>query len=42
MLAHIEMENADFSVAQECSNDHVPSQPSTSPFIEGMGVDKMP
>ena len=36
MLAHREMENPDFSCAQECSNDHVPSQHSTSPFIERM------
>jgi len=41
MLAHREMENSDFSFPQECSNDGVPSQHSTSPFIEGMGVPRM-
>ena len=42
MLVHKEMENPDFSSAQECSNDFSPSQHSTSVFIEGMGVHKMP
>ena len=42
MLAHREMENPNFSLAQECSNDRVPSQLSTSLFIEGMGVHRMP
>ena len=37
MCAHREMENPDFSCAQECSNDRVPSQHSTSPFIKGWG-----
>ena len=37
ILAHREMENSDFSSTQECSNDRVPSQHSTSLFIEGMG-----
>jgi len=35
MLAHKEMENRNFSCAQECSNDRVPSQHSTSLFIRG-------
>ena len=42
MLAHRETENLNFSYAQECSNDRVPSQVSTSLFIEGMGVHRMP
>ena len=42
MLAHREVENSDFSLAQECSNDRVPSQHSTSLFIERMGVNRMP
>ena len=42
MLAHREMENPDFSFAQECSNDRVPSQHLTYLFIEGMGVPRMP
>jgi len=41
MLAR-RMENPNFSFAQECSNDHVPSQHLTSLFIEGMGVPRMP
>ena len=41
MLAHGEMENPDFSFAQECSNDHVSFQHSTSLFIEEMGVHRM-
>ena len=42
MFAHREIENPDFSFAQEYSNDRVPSQHSTSPFIEGWGVHKIP
>ena len=42
MLAHKEMENPNFSFAQECSNDRVPFHHSTSLFIEGMGVYRMP
>jgi len=42
MLAHREMENPDFSFAQEYLNDRVPSQQSTSLFIEEMRVPKMP
>jgi len=41
ILAHREMENPNFSCAQECSNDRVPF--SISPlFIEGMEVPRMP
>ena len=36
MLAHREMENPDFSFAQECPNNRVPSHHSTSPFLDGM------
>jgi len=42
MLAHRKMENPNFSFAQECSNDRIPSQHSTSPFIEGIVVHMMP
>jgi len=42
MLARREMEKSDFSFAKECSNDRVPSQYSTSLFIEEMGVHRMP
>jgi len=42
MLAHREMKNPNFSLAQECSNDCVISQHSTSLFIEEMGVLRMP
>ena len=38
MLAHREMKNPNFSCAQEYSNDCVPSQHSTSHFIEGCGT----
>jgi len=37
ILAHREMEIPNSSCPQECSNDRIPSQHSTSPFIEGMG-----
>ena len=36
MLAHREIEIPDLSFAQVCSNNHVPFQHSTSPFIEVM------
>jgi len=42
MFAHREMEIPNFSFAQECSNDRILSQLSTSLFIEGMGVHWMP
>jgi len=42
MLAHREMENLDFSLTQECSNDRVSSHNSTSLFIEGIEVHRMP
>jgi len=37
MLAHEEMKIPSFSFAQVCSNDHLLSQHSVSPFIEEMG-----
>jgi len=42
MLAHREMENLNFSFAQECSNDRILFNSSTSLFIEGMGIHMMP
>ena len=42
ILAHREMENFNFSFAQLCSNGCAPSQHSTSPFIEGMKLHRMP
>ena len=41
ILAHKEMENPNFSFAQEWSNNLVSSQHSTSPFIEGWGIHRM-
>jgi len=37
MLPYREMENPDFSFTQEWSNDRVPSQHSSSAFMEGRG-----
>ena len=34
MLANREMKIPDFSFAQICSNDRIPSQDSASPFME--------
>jgi len=42
MLALREMENPDFSFTQKCSNDHVPSQSSASPFIKELEYIKYP
>jgi len=42
MLAYRAMEKPNLSFAQECLNDRVPSQLSTSLFIDGMGVHRMP
>jgi len=42
MFAHREMENPNFSFAQEYSNNRVPSQLTTSLFIEGMWVHTIP
>ena len=42
ILDHREIENPDFSYTQECSNDRVHFQHSTSVLIEGMGVPRMP
>jgi len=41
MLARREMENPNFSVAQECSNDHAPSKQSTSLFLKGTELHRM-
>jgi len=42
MIVHTEMENSDFSFAQECLNDRVPSQHSASPFIDDCGYPRYP
>ena len=42
MLTHREMEDPDFSCAQERSNARVPSQHLTSPFYRGLGVHRIP
>jgi len=42
MLAHRKMENHDFSCAQECSNDRVPSQHFDHSFYKGDVIRMMP